>query len=157
MISPEVLRRYPFFSFMNHEQLREVAMITDEEKYEKGQILFNIDEQADDCYLLLEGAVDLHYIVVDEHEPQLRKEFVVGTINPGEVLGISSVIEPYVYTATAIAINESRLLKIDAVALRELCAANPELDYGLQRMVAKATMERLHVTRVLLAAATAPE
>lgn len=157
MISPEVLRRFPFFSFMRHDQLREVAMITDEVTVKKGQLLFNADEDATACYVLLEGAVDLHYIVVDEHEPELRKEFVVGTINPGEVLGISAVIEPYVYTATAVVINDSRLLKIDAVALKELCANDPELDYGLQRMVARATMERLHATRVLLAAATAPE
>ncbi|MFN2223801.1 MAG: hypothetical protein ACK2UH_14685, partial [Candidatus Promineifilaceae bacterium] len=32
MISPEVLRRFPFFSFMRHDQLSEVAMITDEVK-----------------------------------------------------------------------------------------------------------------------------
>lgn len=157
MISPEVLRRFPFFSFMRHDQLREVAMITDEVKVKKGQSLFDADEEVTASYVLLEGAVDLHYIVVDEHEPKLRKEFVVGTINPGEVLGISAVIEPYLYTATAMVINDSRLLKIDAVALKELCASDPELDHGLQRMVAKATMERLHATRVLLAAATAPE
>jgi len=157
MISPEVLRRYPFFSFMNHEQLREVAMITDEVTVNKGDILFNIDEEADACFMLQDGAIDLHYIVVDEHEPDLRKEFVVGTINPGEVLGISAVIEPYVYSATAIAVNDSRLLKIDAVALKELCAEDADLDYGLQRMVAKSTMERLHATRVQLAAAIAPE
>lgn len=157
MISPEVLRRFPFFSFMRHDQLSEVAMITDEIKYDKGQVLFNADEEANNCFVLLEGAIDLHYVVIDENEPDLRNEFVVGTINPGEVLGISGVIEPYLYTATAVVINDSRLLKIDAVALRELCATNPELDHGLQRMVARATMERLHATRVLLAAATAPE
>ena len=92
-------------------------MITDEEKYEKGQILFNIDEEAGECYLLLEGAVDLHYIIVDEQEPQLRKEFVVGTINPGEVLGISSVIEPYIYTATAIVINDRVKERLERAAL----------------------------------------
>ncbi|MGD2077088.1 MAG: cyclic nucleotide-binding domain-containing protein, partial [Chloroflexota bacterium] len=98
MISPEVLRRFPFFSFMRHDQLTEVAMITDEVTFDKGQILFNADEEANRCFVLLEGAIDLHYVVVDEHEPELRNEFVVGTINPGEVLGISAVIEPYMYT-----------------------------------------------------------
>lgn len=157
MISPEVLRRFPFFSFMRHDQLSEVAMIANEVQFDRGQTLFNADEKADRCFVLLEGAIDLHYVVIDEHEPELRNEFVVGTINPGEVLGISGVIEPYIYTATAVIINDSRLLEIDAVALRELTAADPDLDTGLQRMVAKATMERLHATRVLLAAATAPE
>jgi len=157
MISPEVLRRFPFYSFMSPDLLRAVAMITNEVKYEKGQILFNIDDDANKCFLLLEGGIDLHYVVVDEYEPELRKEFVVGTINPGELLGISSLVEPYKYTATAVAINESRLLDTDAVAFRELCAENPELNYGVQHMVAKATMERLHATRVLLAAASEPE
>lgn len=157
MISPEVLRRYPFFSFMSHDQLRDVAMITDEVSFERGQFLFNIDEKASYCYLLLNGAVDLHYIVVDEHDPGLRKEFVVGTINPGEVLGISAVVEPYIYMATAIAVNDSWLVRTDAVALRELCLADASLDYGIQRMMAKATRERLHATRILLAAATATD
>lgn len=157
MISPEVLRRYPFFSFMNHDQMRDVAMITDEVTFEKGQFLFNIDQEANHCYLLIEGAIDLHYIVVDEHDPKLRKEFVVGTINPGEVLGISAMIEPNVYMATAVAVNDSRLLRTDAVALRELCSADASLDYGIQRVMAKATRERLYATRVLLAAATSPD
>jgi len=157
MISPETLRRYPFFSFMSPDQLRNVAMISDETNYSTGDILFNIGDQADVCFMLMEGAVDLHYIVVDELDPALRKEFVVGTINPGEVLGISAIVEPYEFTATAIAINDSRLLKTDAIALRELCQQDPTLNLGLQTMVAKATMERLHATRVQLAAATSPE
>jgi CRP/FNR family cyclic AMP-dependent transcriptional regulator len=157
MISPETLRRYPFFSFMSPDQLRDVAMISDETNYSTGDILFNIGDQADVCFMLMEGAVDLHYIVVDELEPALRKEFVVGTINPGEVLGISAIVEPYEFTATAIAINDSRLLKTDATALRELCQRDLTLNLGLQTMVAKATMERLHATRVQLAAATSPE
>lgn len=157
MISTEVLRRYPFFSFMSPEQLREVAMITEEVEFKKGDILFNINEKADFCYLLMQGGIDLHYVVVDEHDPDLRKEFVVGTINPGEILGISSVVEPYRYTATAISINPSRLLQMDAVALRDLCRQDDQLDRGLQTMVAKETMERLHATRVQLAAATPPE
>lgn len=157
MVSPEILRRYPFYSFMNHNQLREVAMITDEIEYKKDQVLFNTDEKADACYLLMEGSVDLHYVVVDEHDPSLRKEFIVGTINPGELLGISAFVEPHIYTATAFLVNDSRLLKINAVALRDLCRQDPELNLGFQTIAAKATMERLHATRVQLATATSPK
>ncbi|HUS93833.1 MAG TPA: cyclic nucleotide-binding domain-containing protein [Patescibacteria group bacterium] len=157
MISPETLRRYPFYSFMSTDQLRDVAMISDEVSYSTGDVLFTIGEQADVCFMLIQGAIDLHYVVGDEHEPALRKEFVVGTINPGEVLGISAIVQPYKFTATAIAINDSRLLRTDAKALRELCQKDPALNLGLQTMVAKATMERLHATRVQLAAATSRE
>ena len=86
MISPEVLRRYPFFSFMNPNQLREVAMITEEITIEEGEILFKIEEKANSFFLLRDGLVDLQYTVVDEHEPQLRKDFIVGSVNPGEVV-----------------------------------------------------------------------
>jgi CRP-like cAMP-binding protein len=157
MVSPEILKRYPFYSFMDHDQLRDVAMITDEIKYKKDQVLFNTDEKADACFLLMEGSVDLHYVVVDEHDPSMRKEFVVGTINPGELLGISAFVEPHIYTATAFVVNDSRLLKMDAVALRDLCRQDLGLNLGFQTVAVKATMERLHATRVQLAAAKSPE
>ncbi len=157
MISPELLRRYPFYSFLTADQLREMAMITDEVVCKRGDILFNTGEKADACYLLMEGGIDLHYIVIDEHDPKLRKEFILGMINPGEILGISTFIEPYQYTASAIVVNDSRLLKTDGTSLRDLCKKDPQLSCGLQTMVAKATMERLHATRVQLAAATSPE
>lgn len=156
MISPEVLRRYPFFSFMNHDQLREVAMITDQVNATEGEVLFNIGQEADALYLLMKGSVHLHYIVTDTHDPELRKDFLVGNINPGEVLGISAVIDPHQLTSTAVANDSSQLLKIDAAALRALCDRDAALAYGLQRQIAKATMERLHATRIQLAAATTP-
>ncbi len=157
MISPEQLRRYPFFSFMNHDHLREVAMITDEVEVKEGNVLLNIDTPATAIYLVVSGGFDLHYIVVDDLNHKLRKDFIVGNINTGELLGISGVIEPYTYTATAIAIQDSHLLKIDAEALRTLAENDSVLGCGLQRQVAKVAMERLHVTRVQLAAAIAPE
>jgi CRP-like cAMP-binding protein len=156
MISPEVLRRYPFFSFLTPDQLREVAMITEEVSFRKGQILFNTDEKANTCFLLMTGGVELRYVVVDEFDPELRKEFVVGSINPGEFLGISAAVEPNRYTSTAIAIGECQLLRIDGVALKALCSQDPYLNCGLQSMLARTAMERLHATRVRLAAATTP-
>ena len=156
MISPEELRRYPFFSFMTHEQMREVAMITDEMEAAEGETLFHIDDPADACYMIVNGAVDLHYVVIDEHEPDLRKDFMVGSVNPGELLGVSAVVEPYEYTVSAVAIEDAKLLKTDAEALRELCENDLELAHGLQRQIAKETLAKLHSARVQLAAATAP-
>jgi CRP/FNR family transcriptional regulator, cyclic AMP receptor protein len=157
MISPEVIRRYPFFSFMTVDQRREVAMIADEVEAAAGETIFAIGDKAETLFLLTQGAVDLHYIVVDEHEPALRKDFMVGTVNPGEILGISALVEPYEMTTSAVAIQDCKLLKINAVELRRLSEHDQDLALGLQKKVAQVTMERLHATRVQLAAATAPE
>ena len=157
MISPEIIRRYPFFSFMTPDQQREVAMITNEVNLVDGETLFNIGDRAEALFLLVNGAIDLHYVVVDEHEPDLRKDFMVGSINPGEVLGISALIQPHEMTASAIAIQDCQLLRINAVELRRLSEQDQSLALGLQQKVAKVTMERLQSTRVQLAAATAPD
>jgi CRP-like cAMP-binding protein len=156
MISPEVLRRYPFFSFMNHGQLREMAMISEEIEIGDGKVLFSVGDEADALYLLREGAIDLHYIVIDEHEPLLRKDFYVGNVNPGEVVGVSAVIEPFQYKAAAIINGASQLLKIEAAALRNLCEDDQSMAYGLIYQIAKAAMDKLHATRVQLAGSKEP-
>jgi CRP/FNR family cyclic AMP-dependent transcriptional regulator len=157
MISPEVIRRYPFFSFMTPDQQREVAMITNEVDLADGETLFAIGDKAESFFLLVAGGIDLHFVVVDENEPELRKEFMVGSVNPSEILGISALIEPYEMTTSAIATQDCHLLEINAIELRRLSEQDQALALGLQKKVAKATMERLLATRVQLAAATAPE
>ena len=105
----------------------------------------------------MNGAVDWYFVINDEHEPELQKEFVVRTINPGKFLGIASVSAHYQFTATGIAINDSNLLEIDAVSLREHCKNDTNLNCDLQGIVAKATIERLQATRVHSAAATSSD
>ena len=157
MVSPEILRRYPTFAYLDPDQLREVAMVSEMVEYESGQEIFEAGQPAEHLFLLIEGSVDLHYVVMPENENYgQRKDFMVGTINPGEILGISAVIEPYMLTSTAVTSLPSTLVQVAAAELRELCAQDVSLDLSLQRTAAKATMERLHATRILLAAATAP-
>jgi CRP-like cAMP-binding protein len=157
MVSPEILRRYPTFGHLDSDQLREVAMISEIVEYERGQTIFEAGQEADNLFILVGGSVDLHYVVKpdnDSHGP--RKDFMVGTINPGEILGISALIEPFKLTSASVATLPCRLVSVSAVELRELCARDVTLSCSLQRAVARTAMERLHATRTLLAAATAP-
>ncbi len=156
MVSPEILRRYPFFGFLDHEQLAEIAMLTEEVTVPRNHILFTINDKAEALYFLQTGSIDLHYVVVDEHLPELSKDFHIGTINPEEVFSISALIEPHRLTSTAVTTTDCTLLKIDAVRLHQLCEKDPRLACGMQKKVAQTALERLHATRILLAAATAP-
>lgn len=155
MISPEILRRYPFFGPFNDEQLSEIAMIAEEASYEKDRELFEECQPANNFYLLLEGSIDLYYKSEEEYHPKDSKEFSVGEINPGEVFGISAVIVPYVLNATARAAQPCKVVKIDGPMLRELLENNPKMGYIAMHQVTKAIMERLAYTRVQLAAAWA--
>jgi CRP/FNR family cyclic AMP-dependent transcriptional regulator len=155
MVSPEILRRYPFFGKLTTDQLKAVAMITEEVYFTKDTTLFEEGQPATYFYLLMEGEVDIFYRSEKESNRQQRKELLAGVIDSGDVFAISGLIEPYVYTATARTANDIRALRIDAPAMRELMGTKCEMGYALMHQIAKAAMERLWYTRVQLAAAWA--
>ncbi|MCX7840317.1 MAG: Crp/Fnr family transcriptional regulator [Anaerolineae bacterium] len=149
MISPEVLRRYPFFCCLNDEQQRAIAMITEEMEVEAGKELFVEGQPVEALYLLMDGSIDLYYAASGDPKDQL----LVGEINPGEPFAISAMIEPYTFTATARVSKPSRILKINAKALRALCEVDCKMGYLLMKQIAAIAVERLHFARVQLAAA----
>lgn len=153
MISPELLRRFPFFNFMDDAQLKAVAMIAEELTYKKDEVVVEAGKPADRFFFLIDGSVTHNAVVTSEHDPYYRKEYFVSDINPGEIFGISALIEPYIFTATLRTDKATRVIQINASALRALCEVDMKLAVGLNRAVARAAMERLQQTRVLLVAA----
>ncbi len=153
MITPQLLNHYPFFSFLKLTQLKAIAKISSEESFESGAIIFREREHADGLYILVKGSVDLFFLVEVEYRPELTKELLFGTINPGELFGISTLIEPHILTSSARASKPSRVIKIQAEGLLDLCSKDENLALGLIRQVAKSSMERLNATRLQLATA----
>jgi CRP-like cAMP-binding protein len=152
MVSPEVLRRHPFFGFLNDAELRGAAMISEEVTLESGASLFEPETRAGALYLLTSGQIELVYVVIDRDDPRLRKEFYVGECGPGDLVGISAMIEPYLYTTAARAATACVLVKLDAGGMRAMCEVDPQLAYRLMRETARLTMQRLSDTRAQLAA-----
>lgn len=148
MVSPELLRRYPFFACLDEAQQKAIAMIAEQVEYEKGTTLFQEGKPVEALYLLIEGNVDLYYVASENPKDQ----YLVGEVSPGEPFGVSAMIEPYTLSATARAAKPVKVLKIDAAALRALCEVDAHLGYAVMRQVAKASQERLHYVRVQLAA-----
>ncbi len=153
MISPELLRRYLFFSDLNAAQVKAVALLADVAEPRAATALFEPEQPADALYLLMEGHVELWYVVADKHEQNLREEYYICDINPGEILGISALIPPHQYVSAARATGPARLIRFEAKALRRLCAEDCELGYVLMRQAARSAMERLHDTRIQLISA----
>ncbi len=152
MISPESLRRYPFFGNLTHAQLASIAMIATQETYPAGVTLFEKGLAAETLYFLEEGGIDLYYPAKGKKSP---KEILVSEINPGEPFSISALIEPFILTSTARTAKPSRIIQIEARALRALFRTDKHLAYLLTQQATKAAVERLDATRVQLAAAWA--
>jgi CRP-like cAMP-binding protein len=155
MISPELLRRFPFFGNLENSQLVAISIIAEEETFNSGEEIFQERSPAESLYLLVEGSIDLYFTVVDNFHPELRQEFSIGEINPGEPFGISALIEPYVLTASARVSTSSKVIRIDAAALRATMDTDQSLAYALMQKIAKAAIDRLNDTRIQLAAARA--
>jgi CRP/FNR family transcriptional regulator, cyclic AMP receptor protein len=153
MISPEILRRYGFFAGLSDAHLKEIAMISEKVVYEKGATIFEECDDADMLYILQDGNIDLFYRSEEEYHPTSSKEFLIGEINPGEIFGVSAMLDPYSLSATARTAVTSTIIKIDAKPLRKMMEGEPALGFRVMLQISKALMERLAATRVQLAAA----
>jgi CRP-like cAMP-binding protein len=147
MISPELLRRYPFFGTLTADQLKQIANMSDEVSLASGITILQEGKSAQDIYILIEGAVDVFFPVSQ------GKEFFVTEINPGEAFGISAMVEPYAVTTSVRTSKPSRVIKISAVELRNACALDKQLASAVYQQIAKSAIERLNATRVQLVAA----
>ncbi len=97
MISPEVLRRYPYFASIDDESLKAVAVIADEKSISAGTRIFHEADPADTLNIVVQGEVEIQYILGSgEHR-------TVDTLVEGDILGWSALIEPYKYTAVGTA------------------------------------------------------
>ncbi len=155
MVATDLLPRYPFFSFLKPEQRKKLAAISVEDSYESGSFIFREGEQAEWLYILMKGSVDLLYLVDLLTYPSKTRELVFGSIQPGEIFGISALIEPHILTSTARAAKNCQVIKIDAKKLLSLCEQDEKLAYALYNQVAKAAIARLNAARLQLAAAWA--
>ena len=145
MISPEVLRRYPFFTTASDETLKLLAMGGETRTYEAGQYLFHDGDAADHLLVLTEGEVDIQYVLQDgEHR-------TVDTRVAGDIVLWSAVVVPFKTTANGVARRRTRVVALDALKLRELCETDHELGYHLMREIAQVMSHRLQGARVQLA------
>ncbi|MBI4785885.1 MAG: Crp/Fnr family transcriptional regulator [Chloroflexi bacterium] len=145
MISPELLRHYPFFAGLTDAQQRLIASVAEEKDFPGGATIFEEGQAANAFYFLLSGSLDLYFSI-------RGGEIHVGGINPGEPFSISALIPPHILSHTARTASACRAILINAAALRAMCDADCKMGHVVMRGVASAAMERLHFTRVQLAA-----
>jgi CRP-like cAMP-binding protein len=155
MISPELLRRFPFFAGFNDNQLKSLAMIAEENNVLAHATIFEEGKKAENFFILISGSVDLSIKSEEVNTPGSMREFAVGEINPGEVFGINALLEPYKHGFTERAAQDCKLIEFDGLALRTLMEEDKDLAYQLMLQISRTLIDRLYSTRIQLAAAWA--
>lgn len=145
MISPEVLKRYPYFIKANADRLRQIAMVSEEKTYPAGETIFCEGDKADELFIVAEGEVDIKYTLGS------GEERIVDTLVPGELMMWSALVEPYRSTAVGTTRSETKLIAIKAEALRALCDEDHEMAHNIMLSLVKMLATRLEGARVQLA------
>lgn len=146
MVSVEVLRSVPFFAGVSSQTLHELAGISEERTFRVGEELWQPGDEAHWLYVVREGEIDISYVL------QNGRKCIVDTVVGGELTGWSALLEPYRFTALAVARTAGWLLCIQAAAVRQLCERDPVLGYRLAMQVARAIASRLEGARLQLIA-----
>ena len=67
----------------------------------------------------------------------------------GDVLGWSSLMLPYKRTASANALEKSRVVVIDQAKLQEFCAQNPSIGYRITQNVGRIMAARMRTAKAM--------
>ena len=134
----EVLRKSDLFRGLNDEQLRVLEKMATPCVFEPGTIINKQGTKLDNVYLIEEGlvAILLELGPLSERQLQAASNF--------EILGWSAMIEPHISTATAKAIEKTKVLAFNGKKLCDLCLTKPELGCIICRAVAHVLATRLH-------------
>jgi CRP/FNR family cyclic AMP-dependent transcriptional regulator len=104
--------------------------------------LFAEGRTATHLYIVAEGQIALQKAIRARHAKHSRRT-TIAVCHPGEVLGWSSLIEPYKYTLSAVAWGTSRLVRIDAKMLRRTLDTFPEMGYKIMGALSEVMSRRL--------------
>ncbi len=119
-----------------------LASLAIEVTFEEGEIIFREGDTGNMIYLVQEGCVAI-YIGLPR-----RGHVTILTVEPGRLLGWSSLFPPHHKTASARAMAPTRAIAINAAQLWEACQADHDLGYTVMWHMAEAITSRLIATRL---------
>ena len=149
MTAKEVLKESQVFSTLTNAELKQVESAVLEKQYEAGATIFKKGDSADEFLVLQEGKVALQMTLPKEYG-QMSRNMSIDIVTRNEIVGWSAVVEPHVYSLTAICIQKVKALSINGNKLRWLMKDNPNISDGVWTGLIKVATLRLEQTRYLL-------
>lgn len=117
----EVLKQSLIFSGLGESELARLAGLAVDQRFDSGEFIFWDGELPKCFYIVAEGRVK-----VLKHS-SLGKEFIIAFFGPGEMFGEVAVFENKPYPATAQAVVQTRVLRINREDFLSFLASSPEV------------------------------
>jgi CRP-like cAMP-binding protein len=136
MVTEERLESQDVFSLLRPEQVDAISNVSETLRYSAGSTVYTQGQNADHIYVVLEGEVSLRLpgrggvsVPIDE-------------VTPGVMFGACMCFDFDTYSTTAHCTQESRLMKIDARALRDLMDEDHRMGSVIQRRMSGVYFKR---------------
>ena len=126
------------------DQLDALAATASEVMFPAGHRIFAEGGQVGGFWLIESG-----YVALDAQVPG-ESPVIIGTVGIGGLLGWSWLLPPYRWAFGAVCVTDVRAIEFRAAAVRDRCAADPDLGYELTRRMFQVVAERLQDTRARL-------
>jgi CRP-like cAMP-binding protein len=150
MVSPELLRRYPFFAGLRMDQIVTLAKLADEMWVQPGYYFFHEGEELHHFYLITEGQVDLSISLLEIGSRavvpdlvEMSREVPVCTMVPGEVFAWSALVPPHHAVSNACALTECQVVAFDCVELRKQFENDYQFGFLMMEKAAQVIRDRL--------------
>lgn len=124
------LGRSDVFAGLDEADLLAIAELCSEERFDEGQALLVEGEVAEKLFVIERGRVALETRVqLGRHSTP--RHATIDYILPGQAAGFSALVEPQIYSTSAICVEPTRVIMIDGQELRQYLEGHPEAGYKI--------------------------
>ena len=144
MVPVEILKNLDVFDGLTPLELEAITEISEIVTFPRGSMIFREGDEADDLFLLLSGKVSI------EFEVGRHQDAVVHSVMPGQAFGWSGLIHPYLFTASARAAEDSKVVTVQRDRLRKLLDMDCHMGFVIMEKLAELITARLRDARIQL-------
>ena len=142
MVEASQMAYLKVFDLLSDEQVEEIAKITEKRSYKIDSHIYKRGNVAKHLFVMKKGLVSLRRI-----DPGDEVGIAFETREPGELFGAAAFMKPQEYTLTAICLEDTEVIAIDADRLFELCEKDSALGYQLMLKIAQIYFARYKIAK----------
>ncbi len=135
------IRKHPFFEEMDDQMFKSIEQLVTMKDVKGGDYLKKEGAESKNFFIIVKGKIAFETDLYGEKTARL------GLALEGDYFGESSLIPPYKTTTSRYAVEDSTLIQIDGVMLRQVCESNHQLGYYIMKKISHMLSRQLHRTR----------
>ncbi len=129
----QTLKSLEIFSELDHEDVEEIASLLTPLKIMEGETLMRRGDLAHTFYIVLSG----NFMV------SFKEDRTITLHNRGDIMGWSTVITPFQYTGTGVALTDGEVLSLPGQNFLRLIQGNSVLGDKIMKKINSVVMERM--------------